>query len=286
MKPYHVAALAVAVLAPLAPSLQAQSPEACEAEEAACRARAESARVACVNRPEPYMECEWNYNAAMDRCTELFHRCMDRLLVCSPCTSSYYTPNHAYCGGNPEWDRCGCCLREESPIVIDLGGDGVWFSSVDDGVLFSIDNGPRRQVAWTLFGDDAWLALDRNGNGIIGSGAELFGTVTPSLTGTRFPNGYEALRELDFNGDRVLDARDPHYADLKVWRDSNRNGFSDPWELQSLAAAGVLAIDLDYRESKRVDRWGNRFLYRSRVRMTNGELRRSYDVFPATRTAP
>jgi hypothetical protein len=150
-------------------------------------------------------------------------------------------------------------------------------------VLFSINNGPRRRVAWTTGPDDAWLALDRDGNTLISRGAELFGTVTPSLSGVRFPNGYEALRELDFNGDGTLDAKDPHYPWLRLWRDANRNGISEPSELSSLAAAGVSAIDLDYRQSRRVDEWGNRFLYRSQVRMKDGTFRRSFDVWPVSR---
>jgi hypothetical protein len=273
-------ALALAIAAAVAPGAGAQS---CEAQLNHCEQQALNKYNVCINNPaSPPNDCESIYNWDMDQCVVAYYVCLDEHAMCSPCSSPYYTTNIAYCGGIPEWDHCNCCLREESPIVIDLAGNGVRFSSAEEGALFSINNGPRRRVAWTVGPDDAWLALDRDGNGLISRGAELFGTVTPSQSGERFPNGYEALRELDFNGDRTIDAKDPHYPWLRLWRDENRNGLSEPSELVTLSAAGVAAIDLDYFESRRVDEWGNRFRYRSRVRMKDGRFRRSYDVWPVS----
>jgi hypothetical protein len=133
-------------------------------------------------------------------------------------------------------------------------------------------------VGWPLSADDAWLALDRNANGIIDSGAELFGNWTPLISGDRALNGYEALREFDVNGDGQIDGRDPVYSSLLLWRDINRNGMSESNELISLADARVRAISLDYRESRRRDRWGNEFRYRAEVLLDGGRSG-SWDVF-------
>jgi len=123
---------------------------------------------------------------------------------------------------------------------------------------------------------------DRSGNGVIDDGRELFGTETPSRDGRVFANGFEALRELDENHDSVLDENDPAFAKLRVWSDENRNGLSEPWELRTLDSVGVVAIHLDVRESRRQDRWGNRFTYRAKVQMKNGQERFAYDVFPVS----
>lgn len=50
-----------------------------------------------------------------------------------------------------------------------------------------------------------------------------------------------------------------------LWTDGNRNGQTDPGELESLESAGVVSMDLDYVENRRRDRYGNRFRYNSQV---------------------
>jgi hypothetical protein len=135
----------------------------------------------------------------------------------------------------------GSCFY--SPLVLDLDGDGVHMTSLASGVAFDLlATGAPVRTAWITKGD-AWLALDRNGNGVIDSSAELFGEHQAA-------NGFAALAELDANGDGVVDARDPVYAELVVWRDANANGVSDPGELVSLEAAGVRSIALAATEVK------------------------------------
>lgn len=181
---------------------------------------------------------------------------------------------------DPGGDGCGCC-DGGTPLIVSLRGRPITLSSAEDGVLFDfLGDGHRKLWAWPTRPDDAWLALDRNGNGNIDNAGELFGNITPLASGQTATNGYEALAELDVNGDGLVDRRDPAYATLRVWRDTLRNGNGDRGELVSLAHAGVKAIGTAYRESRRTDQWGNAFRYRGRALFDNAPFERpTFDVF-------
>ena len=260
------------------------SADLCEDLLSECQTNAGTAYTACINEEPTNPNCEGIYNVAMNQCTENFYLCNEwGGGGCSPCSSPYYTNMLQFCDDPPEWDYCGCCVRGESPIIVDLRQDGFHLSDAPHGALFSINNGPRRRVAWPLAGDDAWLIWDRNGNGVVDNGREFFGTVTPSLFGAgRFENGYEALKELDANRNNMIDEHDPIFRQLRLWSDVNRNGLSEPTELRNLASAGVRAIGLAYSESRVTDEWGNRFRYWGRVHMSDGTERLSVDVFPVS----
>ena len=150
----------------------------------------------------------------------------------------------------------GACTS--SPLVLDLDGDGIRLSNVDDGVAFDLlGTGDKVRSAWTD-GRDGLLALDRNGNGAIDGAAELFGNAT---SGAVYPDGFAALTELDANGDGSLDARDAAFDHLVVWIDRNRDGVSAPMELSTLREAGVrrLSVAPTRREGpSSIDQHGNR----------------------------
>ena len=179
--------------------------------------------------------------------------------------------------------QCG-----RSPIVIDLAGDSFRFTGLDDPVLFDIDGDHDLEaIGWTARrGDDGILAMDRDGDGRITSGAELFGDATRLADGELAPNGYVALAELDSpafggNGNGRIDPRDRRFRSLLIWLDANHDGVSQRRELRPLKSHRIGWISLDYFSSPLEDEHGNLLLFASPVRLTGADKSRvwSTDVF-------
>jgi hypothetical protein len=182
------------------------------------------------------------------------------------------------------------CELANCPLIIDTARDGYRLTSVENGVRFDLNaDGIPEQVAWTRRdSDDAFLVMDRNGNGQIDDGSELFGNFTPAYpdkADITTPNGFEALRFTEgpaygeSNVDRQIDRRDAVYSRLFLWRDRNHNGFSERDELEPIKRSGIAAIETDYKRSRKVDRYGNEFRQRARIIWKESGADDIYDVW-------
>lgn len=193
--------------------------------------------------------------------------------------------------GGASWDGYpNCRCSDPSPVLLDVSGDGFALTDAAGGVNFDLNaDGQSERLSWTAAGsDDAWLVLDRNGDGIVDDGGELFGNYTPQPAPPAglVKNGFNALAEYDQpqrggNGDGVIDGNDAVFYSLRLWQDVNHDGVSQPGELHALPELGLQSIDLKYGESKRTDEYGNHFRYRAKVSDAHGAkiARWAWDVF-------
>jgi len=154
-------------------------------------------------------------------------------------------------------------VQESDPITLDLDGDGVELTPYHEGAYFDIEG--RGVPVHTAFvtGGDAFLAIDRNGNDTIDSGAELFGDQNGAV------NGFEELRTLDSNRDGRIDAQDEAYTSLLLFKD-NGNGVTEEGELVSLAQAGIREISLAYEQVDLEASGGNRIAQIAYYRNSDG----------------
>jgi hypothetical protein len=171
-----------------------------------------------------------------------------------------------------------CHCVNASPIIVDIEGEGFHLTSSENGVNFDIGAvGRKERIGWTdPKYHNALLVLDRDHDGTIDSGKELFGGATPQPP-SKDPNGFTALAVFDLpenggNGDGTIDARDEVWHRLRLWIDSNHDGISQPEELHKLQEEGVYSIGLDFKITPRRDEYGNQFVYKGRVNV-NGERR-------------
>ncbi len=141
---------------------------------------------------------------------------------------------------NNAW-RSATAPRPRDPLAIDLDGDCIETVGIPTNgtapILFDHDADNVRTGTGWLQPDDAWLVLDRDGNGSIDSGRELFGvdtviTVSSYMFGATVRNaynGFEALRQLDVGsaaapadfGDNVFDSRHAAFTQVRLLRDPN-----------------------------------------------------------------
>ncbi|HYM99110.1 MAG TPA: hypothetical protein VET25_05165, partial [Aestuariivirgaceae bacterium] len=136
-------------------------------------------------------------------------------------------------------------IQRRDPLTLDLDGDGIETVGIDPNnpVMFDHDgDGVKTATGWVK-SDDGFLVLDRNGNGTIDSGRELFGDSTPLSAGGNAADGFAALRDQDTNGDGRVDSSDANFANLRIWRDLNQNGISEANELSTLTANNIAAIN-------------------------------------------
>jgi hypothetical protein len=168
-----------------------------------------------------------------------------------------------------------------SPLVLDLNGDGISTLNASAGVSFDLAaTGTKVNAGW-IGGGDGLLVQDVNGDGVINDGSELFGVGTTLANGSKATNGYEALGQLDSNGDGVIDAKDSSFSSLQVWVDGNADGISQADELKSLASLNITKLNLDVKLDGSTNN-GNTVGLTSTYETADGASHAAADVWFAT----
>lgn len=122
------------------------------------------------------------------------------------------------------------------PLVIDYEGSGTELS--DTKMRFDLDSDGTPDQISTLKKGSGFLALDKNGDGKINDGSELFGTQSG--------DGFKDLSIYDSNNDGKIDKDDPIYDKLRIWTpDANGEG-----QLVGLGEKGIGVIYLNAQESQ------------------------------------
>jgi hypothetical protein len=165
-----------------------------------------------------------------------------------------------------------------TPLALDLDGNGVRTLSAIAGAVFDVNaDGVAESVGW-LSTSDAWLAFDRNGNGLIDDGSELFGSGTSMSDGSKALDGFAALRVLDANHDGVINAKDAAFASLAVWVDANSNAKANAGELRNLGQADIESLSLVAKPTAIIDH-GNLIGLMGSFTTTDGQKHEMADVW-------
>jgi hypothetical protein len=166
-----------------------------------------------------------------------------------------------------------CCMSagawaQCSPIVIDTHKDGIKLGPAGRAVSFDVNaDGYPDSVQWVRpGGDEAFLALDRNRNGVVDDGSELFGDGTPLFEGGTAPNGFVGLAQYDQpllggNDDGVISNADAVWQELAVWMDTNADGIATKSEMRRPEAFGLTSFGIIPRARRYIDDAGNSLPY-------------------------
>ena len=162
--------------------------------------------------------------------------------------------------------------QKYDPLILDLNKNGKYTSDAVNGVHFDYSgDGFAERTAWVEDGDGL-LVYDKNGNGIIDDGNELFGDKTVMQDGTVATNGFSALEDFDSNGDGKINSDDEQFELLQVWVDSNNDGVSQQDELFSLCDLGIKELSLSVATYNKVDENGNIIGRKSSVTYEDGSV--------------
>lgn len=144
-------------------------------------------------------------------------------------------------------------LKYFTPLVIDLDGSDIETTVLEEGVLFDMDaDGHNDKTAWIKSGS-GFLVWDKNQDGIVNDGSEMFGEGMSKTNGGKYENGVAALAELDSNHDHIFDKQDENWGRLQIWHDKNENGLTESGELSELADWHIEAISLSFEQIDLLD---------------------------------
>jgi len=168
---------------------------------------------------------------------------------------------------------------QNNPLILDLAGSGIKLGATTNFVDFDMNvDGFKERITWP---DDAgahFLALDRNGNGSIDDGSELFAAKARDAWEVTHPHGFLALRTFDSNQNGLIEAKDGIYDHLQLWNDANRNGISEPEELKGLCDLGVEGISTSFQDNFVRDEFGNGKIQDAILRLKGGETKKIYEL--------
>lgn len=156
-----------------------------------------------------------------------------------------------------------------TPLAIDLDGTGIRFEPAAGRAFDIAANGACLDVDWPI-ASVAWLAIDRDGDGAIADGSELFGSGTPMPGGVAATDGFLALAPLDDDGDGAITPRDPAFAKLVLWTDHDGDRRGTAGELVGLAQVGITTLPLAYERRRECDARGNCIIERATVATAAG----------------
>lgn len=139
--------------------------------------------------------------------------------------------SYAYSSQSSVQLRAGDAAKKD-PLVVNFGATAAQLTQ--QKVSLDLDgDGVSEQVSF-VSSSSGFLALDKNGNGRIDNGSELFGAGSG--------NGFADLAKYDADGNGWIDANDAVFASLKVWS----KDASGADQLQSLAQRGIGALYLGH----------------------------------------
>ncbi|MBX7079042.1 MAG: calcium-binding protein [Nannocystaceae bacterium] len=168
------------------------------------------------------------------------------------------------------WSEPDC----NTPLVLQFPGESLDFAPA---VAASFDLSTDGSCMSTDWPSAPWLAMDRDGDGQIRSGAELFGSATPIASGTA-SQGFEALSELDSNRDGRITAADARFGELVLWSDLDDDRIGAAGELRPIAQAQIVAIDLGFARRASCDAHGNCGVERAAFELREGNATRVGEV--------
>ncbi|WP_426576498.1 hypothetical protein ACP179_18985 [Xenorhabdus stockiae] len=169
--------------------------------------------------------------------------------------------------------------NKETPLVIDLTGDGITTIAENGNIFFDHDNNGIIESSGWIESNSAFLVWDKNKDGKINNGNELFGNNSILKNGIKADNGFTALADLDDNGDGIFDQNDSLWDSLELWVDSNHDAITDSGELYKLSESGISSINLAYKEDGFKDINGNVHELESTVNWNNGSVTKIVDVY-------
>ena len=155
-----------------------------------------------------------------------------------------------------------------TPLIVDLGRDGILLGEEGVYIEFDLDaDGSSESTQWVMQGgNEAFIALDLNKNGVIDDSSELFGDSTVIIgRGYTARHGFMALAQYDKpknggNKDGKISEADAIWSSLVFWLDSNADGISTPDEISHVSDHGFESFRTKAKKSKRVDHAGNQLI--------------------------